>query len=78
MLMNKLSRRGFVQVLTATAAVSALPSWAVASTKVPAKWDESVDVVIIGSGFAGLAAAYEAKKAGARGCTLGKDARGGR
>lgn len=38
MLMNKLSRRGFVQVLTATAAVSALPSWVVASTKVPAKW----------------------------------------
>lgn len=65
MLMNKLSRRGFVQVLTATAAVSALPSWVVASTKVPAKWDEAVDVVIIGSGFAGLAAAYEAKKAGA-------------
>lgn len=65
MLMNKLSRRCFVQVLTATAAVSALPSWVVASTKVPAKWDEAVDVVIIGSGFAGLAAAYEAKKAGA-------------
>lgn len=65
MLMNKLSRRGFVQVLTATAAVSALPSWVAASTKVPAKWDEAVDVVIIGSGFAGLAAAYEAKKAGA-------------
>lgn len=31
----------------------------------PAKWDESYDVVIIGSGFAGLAAAYEARKAGA-------------
>ncbi len=29
------------------------------------KWDESVDVVIIGSGFAGLAAAIEAKQAGA-------------
>lgn len=31
----------------------------------PKKWHEAYDVVIIGSGFAGLAAAYEAKKAGA-------------
>jgi flavocytochrome c len=31
----------------------------------PQKWDESYDVVIIGSGFAGLAAAWEARKAGA-------------
>jgi succinate dehydrogenase/fumarate reductase flavoprotein subunit len=31
----------------------------------PQRWDESYDVVIIGSGFAGLAAAWEARKAGA-------------
>ena len=31
---------------------------------IPEKWDEVADVVIIGSGFAGLAAAIEAKKAG--------------
>jgi flavocytochrome c len=31
----------------------------------PSQWDESYDVVIIGSGFAGLAAALEARKAGA-------------
>jgi len=31
----------------------------------PAKWDESVDVVVIGSGFAGLAAAIESKQKGA-------------
>jgi flavocytochrome c len=31
----------------------------------PMRWDESYDVVIIGSGFAGLAAAWEARKAGA-------------
>jgi flavocytochrome c len=31
----------------------------------PKKWNETYDVVVIGSGFAGLAAAYEAKKAGA-------------
>ena len=29
------------------------------------KWDETVDVIVIGSGFAGLAAGIEAKKAGA-------------
>jgi flavocytochrome c len=33
-------------------------------TPIPTQWDESYDLVIIGSGFAGLAAAYEAKKAG--------------
>ena len=31
----------------------------------PKKWDETYDVVVIGSGFAGLAAAIEAKNAGA-------------
>ncbi len=33
---------------------------------VPDKWDEEVDIVIIGSGFAGLSAAIEAVDAGAR------------
>jgi flavocytochrome c len=32
--------------------------------KAPRKWDEEADVIIVGSGFAGLAAAIEAKKAG--------------
>ena len=31
----------------------------------PRKWDETFDVVVIVSGFAGLAAAIEAKNAGA-------------
>ena len=30
----------------------------------PQTWDEEVDIIIVGSGFAGLAAAIEAKKAG--------------
>ena len=30
----------------------------------PFTWDESVDIVIVGSGFAGLAAAIEAHDAG--------------
>ncbi|MEG1968650.1 MAG: flavocytochrome c [Burkholderiaceae bacterium] len=38
----------------------------------PAKWDETADVVVIGSGFAGLAAAIEAKKAGANVIVLEK------
>ncbi len=31
---------------------------------IPPKWDEEADVVVVGSGFAGLAAAIEAKNAG--------------
>ena len=30
----------------------------------PTHWDESCDVLVVGSGFAGLAAAIEAKNAG--------------
>ena len=38
---------------------------AAAPRAMPESWDEEVDVVVIGSGFAGLAAAHEATKAGA-------------
>ena len=34
--------------------------------ELPKKWDETIDVVIIGSGFAGLAAAAEAAGGGAK------------
>ena len=34
----------------------------------PAKWDEEVDVIVVGSGFAGLAAAAEAKNCECRQC----------
>lgn len=34
-------------------------------TSLPASWDEECDVLVIGSGYAGLAAAFEAAKAGA-------------
>lgn len=44
----------------------ALPGAAqAAAAAVPAKWDETVDVLVVGSGFAGLAAALEARSAGA-------------
>jgi flavocytochrome c len=70
------SRRGFLaaagQAVIAGAAMGATTGGAMAadqaacpSSPIPATWDESYDVVIIGSGFGGLAAAYEAKKAGA-------------
>ena len=62
------SRRDFLKagsIVGAGLATSVLGVKAVAAAAVPAKWDEEYDVVVIGSGFAGLAAAYTAKKAGA-------------
>lgn len=43
-----------------------------AKAPVPQKWDETFDVIIIGSGFAGLAAAIEAKKLGSNVVVLDK------
>ena len=37
----------------------------VSGAGLPEKWDEECEVLVIGSGYAGLAAAYEASKAGA-------------
>jgi flavocytochrome c len=36
-----------------------------APVPMPESWDEEVDVIVVGTGFAGLAAAYEATQAGA-------------
>ncbi|MBQ6435809.1 MAG: flavocytochrome c [Synergistaceae bacterium] len=36
------------------------------SFQVPEKWDETYDVVVVGAGFAGMAAAYSAGEAGAK------------
>lgn len=33
------------------------------AAEMPQKWDATYDVIVVGSGFAGLAAAIEAKKA---------------
>ena len=68
-----LTRRSFLKTtggVAATAAVVAggmnlLPSAAQAAGEMPKKWDETYDVVVVGTGFAGLAAAIEAKNAGA-------------
>ncbi len=71
---KSISRRNFLKTAGGAAAVAGLATtgatltpWTAeaATATMPKKWDETYDVVIIGSGFAGLAAAYEAKKAGA-------------
>ncbi|MDP2852719.1 MAG: flavocytochrome c [Smithellaceae bacterium] len=69
-----LSRRNFLKTTGGVAATAAamvgglnlLPAKAEAACDaLPKKWDDTYDVVVIGSGFAGLAAAIEAKNAGA-------------
>lgn len=68
---KKLSRRDFVKGVTiagtAVAASSVLgPTPALASMKIPKKWSYEADVVIVGAGTAGLPAAIEALRAGAK------------
>ena len=65
---NQVSRRRFLKeaavaapVLAASNALGAQTS----SIQAP-KWDKEVDVVVIGTGFAGLSAAINAKDAGAK------------
>ena len=69
---KSLTRRNFLKTAGGAAAVAGLATsgvtlapWKAEAATLPKKWDETYDVVVIGSGFAGLAAAYEAKKAGA-------------
>ena len=63
--MLDLNRRSLIKGSVAAGVTALFGTAAQASTKVPAKWDETHDVVVIGSGFAGLACAIEARKAGA-------------
>jgi fumarate reductase flavoprotein subunit len=71
----KLSRRSLLKTMAMSAAAvgggfalnMAAPGTAEAQVKkLPEKWDETWDVVVIGSGFAGLAAAAEAAGAGSK------------
>ena len=68
---QKITRRNFLKNAGgAVAAASIMGGLSLSASEaeaalLPKKWDETYDVVVIGSGFAGLAAAYEAKKAGA-------------
>jgi fumarate reductase flavoprotein subunit len=72
---NEISRRSLLKTLAAGAAMAgggfalnlAAPATAEAMVKkLPANWDETWDVIVVGSGFAGLAAAAEAAGAGAK------------
>ena len=71
---KSISRRNFLKTAGGAAAVAGLASSGIplmvgtaqaACDALPKKWDETYDVVVVGSGFAGLAAAIEAKNAGA-------------
>lgn len=68
----RLTRRGVLGAGTALSvgaglySLTATPAHAQGTTRaIPEEWDEEFDVIVIGSGFAGLSAAYEARKAGA-------------
>ncbi|WP_144211634.1 flavocytochrome c [Shewanella donghaensis] len=62
-----LGRRKFITGLgVAAGAAMVAPAMAVSEKAAGVTWDEEFEIVIIGSGFAGLAAAIEAKKLGAK------------
>ena len=69
-MIDRISRRSMLTGAVAAGAASLASS--VVSAAPATKWDETVDVIVIGSGFAGLAAAIEAKKAGANVVVLEK------
>lgn len=58
------SRRSFLK-LAAACTAPAFGSLAFAAPQTKQKFDKVADVIVIGSGFAGLAAALEAKEKGA-------------
>ena len=60
------TRRSFLKFGAGAAAVGAFAPLSVSANSSDIKWDEEHEVVIVGSGFAGLAAAVEAGKLGAK------------
>lgn len=63
---NNMTRRALLGSGALAGVAVTLGTGAVAAPRaMPDSWDEEVDIVIVGSGFAGLAAAHEAAKAGA-------------
>lgn len=60
------SRRSFLKLGAGVAAAGALVPFSANANTAGVKWDETHEIVIVGSGFAGLAAAIEAGKLGAK------------
>ena len=75
--MTDISRRRLIGGSIAGGAAMLAGVAKAAEAEVPQKWDATYDVIVIGSGFAGLAAAIEAKKAGANVIVLEKMATAG-
>ncbi len=73
---KQVSRRRFLKgaavAAPSVAAANLLDAWSQPSTEVPQKWDREADVVVIGTGFAGLSAAITVKDAGAKPVILEK------
>jgi succinate dehydrogenase/fumarate reductase flavoprotein subunit len=65
---KQVSRRGFLKgaavAAPAVAATSVLDAWPQTSPAVPRNWDKETDVVVLGTGFAGLSSAITVKDAG--------------
>lgn len=69
---QKISRRGMISLGAASMAVAAMPASAHDPCKLPQKWDVTTEVLVIGSGGAGLAAAVSAAEGGAKAMVMEK------
>ncbi|WP_299796733.1 flavocytochrome c [uncultured Shewanella sp.] len=68
---NKLlDRRHFIKGLGAAGVAMTTPALASSINSDGIKWDETIEIAIIGSGFAGLAAAIEATRQGCKSVTV--------
>lgn len=70
--MTDISRRRLLEGTLAGGAIALTGVAQARTSEEPKQWDATYDVIVIGSGFAGLAAALEAKKAGANVVVLEK------
>ena len=63
---NLLGRRNFIKGIGAASIAIAAPAMAISEKTDGVEWDKEVEILIVGSGFAGLAAAIEATRQGAK------------